>query len=222
MNRKQYLKNIYDVAAKKWKKQAKEKIKYGDYSIIEYVGKTDLEKYKIPLHRVKIRCKCGFEKIVPTNSLNTRDFKCSHHGSFPSNELLFNSWYSMNRCCSLFLSKNEESNCIKNNIQVFYPWRILEDKKESADIQTLYKRYETFVLHLLKFSNWDIKDLEKKRIRVLRIDKNQNFVPQNLKLFHLNSKKSFIPSESQLDKLILEQNKLIDFEEKEKMIKCLI
>lgn len=214
MKRKEYYKYLHNKAVKKWKQKAKEKAQYGDYTIIQYLGKTDLNHYKIPLHRVKLRCKCGFEKIVACNTLYVRDIinaKCeeSHHGKkhgdYPDSELLFNSWYSMNRTCSSFLSKNEESTCFEKQVDVYELWKLKEKKTKSTKVRILYKRYEKFILGLLKFSHWSINDLKNKKIRVRRIDQNKDFEPYNLKLYNLKLKKFFVPLESQVDYLVIQQ-----------------
>ena len=212
MNRKEYYQYIYKKTANKWKQKAKENAQYGDYIIIEYLGKTisPNQLYKVPLHRVKLKCKCGYEKIVACHTLYVKSImnsKCkdSRHGNYPTFEILFNSWYSMNRACSPFLSTNKDSTCVKKGINVYEPWKLKEKKMKTVEARTLYKRYENFILDLLKFSHWSINDLKNKRIRVKRININKDFEPYNLKLYNLKLKKFFIPLKSQIDSLINEQ-----------------
>ena len=76
---------------------------------------------------------------------------------------------------------------------------------KTIEARILYKRYENFILGLLKFSNWTINDLKNKRIRVKRINIKKDFEPYNLKLYNLKLKKFFIPLKSQIDSLINEQ-----------------
>lgn len=211
MRRDIFLKQLTKNAAKKWKQKARDKEKFGDYTIVEYMGKTPSEKNAIPLHRVKLRCKCGFEKIVARQRLNKYEkqwSKCdrAHHRDFLTKSILFNSWFSMNRVCNPKLSFNPNSHCRDKKIRIYPEWCI----ESGWPYRELYKSYEAFILALYKFTGWDIQDLIDKKIRVLRIDKNEirGFYPYNLKLKHKVTKKDFIPNVDHVMSGLIEMEKI--------------
>lgn len=178
------------------------KFEFGDQIIIQYLGYQGSPE--VPM--VKIRCKCGHEKIVRWAQLKSRSCRARFICEGKENEIqpsdeakvlksheklpqvykakYYDKWLAMNRACDPKIVMNPRSKYHEKGIQVCPEWRRYRNYPHSMTQENYnaYKNYETFIDSLLEKHGYTTQDLFNGTIRVSRIDVDEDFEPDNIGL----------------------------------------
>ena len=182
----------------------KHKTKFGDSIIIKAIerrirrGKKYTNSYPI----VRVRCKCGYEKnvyysilkgmdkkkLICHNSFKITSNKDKVHKSYYNKFKYFKRWLLMNERCDESSSNYDNTQnrlYLEKGIKVCKQWKFYFSAKAHYHPNlnySNYKNYEKFIDNLLNKFGYISEDLKNRSIRIVRIDRNEDFKPSNIGL----------------------------------------
>ena len=191
-------------------KYIKSKKRFNDYIITEYLGYNGSKLYhpdksmKHLGHQIKIKClKCGYESITSSyifliKQNQEKMYKCSvdenHRRIIPELNLKENNyqsfykkkyasmWMNMNANCNPNFNNNPKCKYIEKGIKVYKDWLFYESSYHHCkNINAKnYINYENYIDLLLESHGFSLEDIKNKSIRIERVDKHGDFIPENL------------------------------------------